>query len=261
MRQVLAAVDLVLAEDTRVVGTLLKAFDIVGAKMSFHQHNAAQRIPGLIERLKAGATIALVSDRGTPAISDPGRELVAACHDAGLPVRVVPGPSALTTAFAGSGFPHPFVFWGFLPRSGKTRRETLRRVEETDCTQVFYEAPHRLKDTLAALREALGRDRRIVVARELTKPYEEFWPGTLAQAEAAAERFRGEIVLVVGPPETPRERAHRQPSAALMAALAVLVEEAVQDGLAENEAIRRVAQQFGLARRILYQALKGGGSD
>lgn len=261
MREVLAEVDLILAEDTRVAGTLLKAFDISGAKASFHQHNAGQRIPGIIRRIKDGAAVALVSDRGTPAISDPGRELVAACHLSGLPVRVVPGPSALTAAFAGSGFPHPFVFWGFLPRTGKARREALERVEDVRCTQIFYEAPHRLKETLEALGSILGEDRRLVVARELTKPYEEFWPGTLGEAISVAERFRGEIVLVLGPEESAGEPARREPTSALLSALEVLVDEAVRSGVPQNEAIRRVAHEFGLARRTLYHAMKrdGGG--
>ena len=254
-QSVLAAVDVILCEDTRVTGILCHALGIDRPKEAFHEHNAAKRVPGLIRRLEAGETFALVSDRGMPTVSDPGRELVAACHQSKIPISVIPGPSALTTAFAGSGYPHPWVFWGFLPSHGRQRHEALERVEETAMTQILYEAPHRLGLTLADLSERLGPSRQLTIARELTKPYEEFWQGTLETARAQEDdRFRGELVLVIAPGLNHRKPRRTEPeSPQLWLALEALVYEHVGQGDSESEAIRRVASQFRLPRRALYE--------
>ncbi len=258
-RAVLSQVDAILCEDTRVTGLYCQALGIDRPKESFHQHNAMKRVEAIINRLKAGQTLALVSDRGLPTVSDPGRELVQACRDAGIWVSVVPGPSAVTTAFAGSGYSHPFVFWGFLPAVGQKRRQALEDVAESLYTQIFYEAPHRLQSTLADFERVLGSERELTVARELTKPYEEFWSGTVQSALVASEqgRFRGEMVLVLAP-VGPRHPARLSPASdAFWAALVALVSEYVDQGLSDAEAIRRVAAQFRVPRRTVYKKVHG----
>ncbi len=250
-QEILSAVDLVLCEDTRVTGLLLKSLEIDRPKESFHQHNTMKRLPSILRRLQTGQTIALVSDRGMPAISDPGRELVEACHRHGIKISVIPGVSAVTAAFSGSGYSHPFVFWGFLPARGKERRQVLERVAETGSTQIFYESPHRLQETLEDLGQCLGSDRAITIARELTKPYEEFWQGQLAEALGQVSRFRGELVLLLAPGEGAVSRI-ASPSPMLWQALDALVQEHIRLGRSSAEAIRLVAAQFHVARRTLY---------
>lgn len=197
---VCAAVDGIAAEDTRLSGRLLQHFGIRTRLISFHEHNTKERIADLVPRLLDGQTLALISDAGMPCISDPGAELVAACHEQGIQVVVVPGPSALVTALAGSGLPtQPFYFEGFLPVKGKERRERLALLRQRAETTVFYEAPHRLERTLQDFHEHDLGERRLVVARELTKRYEEFAVFTVDQALAhyAATPPKGEFVLVL----------------------------------------------------------------
>jgi 16S rRNA (cytidine1402-2'-O)-methyltransferase len=213
-----------------------------------------KRIPAIIDRLQQGESFALVSDRGMPTVSDPGAELVAECHRAEIAVSVIPGPSALTVAFAGSGYPHPFVFWGFLPSHGKERRMAIDRLATNVLTQIIYEAPHRLEATLSDLRDALGGGHGLTIARELTKPYEEFWQGPIDEALSSVPRFRGELVLVLAPlPQAAEPARLAAPSPALWQALEVLVEDYIREGQSESEAIRRVAAQFRVARRALYE--------
>ena len=208
-RETLASAALIAAEDTRHTGVLLKAFGISTPMISLHDHNEAQRAPQLIERLRGGESVALVSDAGTPAISDPGFDLVRACAAAGIEVVAVPGPCALVAALSIAALPTDrFCFEGFLPARGAARRARLRDVSAEPRTLVFYESPHRIGETLADCAEYLGSARGAVLAREITKLHESVYRGSLAElADRAAKEgdlSRGEIVLVIAgaSPET-----------------------------------------------------------
>jgi 16S rRNA (cytidine1402-2'-O)-methyltransferase len=199
---VLAAADLVAAEDTRRTQQLLSHYTIHARLMALHEHNERQAAGNIIELLSDGRSVAYVTDAGTPSISDPGAQLVAQVREAGLPVIPVPGPSALTAALsvAGLNAPH-FLFYGFLPSKSAARRAVLSSLSELPHALVFFEAPHRLRQTLEDMTEAFGSDRVIVVAREITKVFETFQRCKLAQAQAwvteDANRLRGEFVLIV----------------------------------------------------------------
>lgn len=201
-RQALEGADAIAAEDTRHTGALLQALGIARPLLSLHAHNEAQRVPEILTRLAAGDIIALVSDAGTPLLSDPGYELVRAAADTGITIEAIPGPSAITTALAVAGLPvSRFCFEGFLPSRERERRAHLSSLAEEPRTLVFFEAPHRIAATLADLAAELGNDRRAVVARELTKTHETIYRGTLselAQRAATEDNFRrGEITLVI----------------------------------------------------------------
>lgn len=202
-RQALEEADLIAAEDTRHTLGMLQAIGISKPMVSLHAYNEGQRVPDLLARLSAGETIALVSDAGTPLLSDPGYELVSAAAAAGIVVGVIPGASAITAALAVAGLPTSrFCFEGFLPSRSRERRSALSRLAHETRTLVFFEAPHRIAETLADLVSELGGERRAVVARELTKTHESIYRGTLnelvAQAASDANFQRGEITLVVG---------------------------------------------------------------
>ncbi len=198
--RILKEVDLIACEDTRTSAVLLNHYGIETPRTSYHDHNEARKTPHLIARMQAGERIALISDAGSPGISDPGFFLVRACLEAGVPVEALPGPTAFVPALTASGLPcERFVFEGFLPVK-KGRQTRLQALATEPRTMVFYESPHRLVRTLAQLAEVFGPDRRAAVARELTKTFEEVRRGTLAElhaAYAAQPRVRGEIVLVV----------------------------------------------------------------
>ncbi len=207
-RATLAGAALIAAEDTRHTGALLKACGISTPMISLHDHNEAQRSPELIERLRGGASVALVSDAGTPAISDPGFDLVRACAAAGIEVVAVPGPCALVAALSIAALPTDrFCFEGFLPARGAARRTRLLEVSAERRTLVFYESPHRIADTLADCAEHLGSTRAAALAREITKLHESLYRGSLAElverCASDADMARGEIVLVIAgaPPE------------------------------------------------------------
>ena len=247
--RILKEADLIAAEDTRHTGKLLHHFQIETPQLSYHEHNAQSRIPQLIEKLQAGQTIALVSDAGMPGISDPGYELVCACAEAGIIVSPIPGPAAVVSAIAASALPSDrFTFEGFLPAKGKARTERLTQLATESRTMVLYESPHRLLKTLADLQTHLGGDRRITVARELTKRYEEFWRGPV---DEAIEHFtktepRGEFtVAIAGQTTSPKpwsEEELRQHLNTLMA-----------QGLSPSKASRQLAEQTGLPKRDIYQ--------
>jgi 16S rRNA (cytidine1402-2'-O)-methyltransferase len=208
-RETLQACSVIAAEDTRHTGTLLKAFGITSPLTSMHDHNEAQRVPDLIQRMQAGASIALVSDAGTPAISDPGFDLVRAAAAAGLEVIAVPGPCAAIAALSIGAQPTDrFCFEGFLPARGAARRARLQALATDTRTLVFYESPHRVVDTLADCAAQFGTERPATVAREITKLHETTYRGSLgelaARAAADGDFTRGEIVLIVGgaPAET-----------------------------------------------------------
>jgi 16S rRNA (cytidine1402-2'-O)-methyltransferase len=197
---VLRSVAVVAAEDTRHFSTLARQHGIEARTVSYHDHNEEARTRELLDRLRGGADVALVSDAGTPLVSDPGYRLVRAAIDAGIELTVVPGPSAVTTALAGSGLPpHPFRFLGFLPRTTSARRSMLERLAGDDATLVAFEAPRRLADTLRDALAVLG-DRQACLARSLTKPHERWQRGALSAlaAEVEAEgQVRGECTVVI----------------------------------------------------------------
>ncbi len=253
LAQELAVADVVAAEDTRRMKRLAQALGVqVGGRVvSYFEGNETARTPELVEALTGGARVLLVTDAGMPSVSDPGYRLVAAAVEHDIRVTAVPGPSAVLTALALSGLPvDRFCFEGFLPRKAGERLSRLRDVAEERRTLVYFEAPHRLDDTLAAMAEAFGPERRAAVCRELTKTYEEVKRGPLkALVEWAAEGVRGEITVVVeGAPAksaddiTPDELVRR-----------VLVRE--EAGERRKEAIAAVAADAGLPKRDVFDAV------
>jgi 16S rRNA (cytidine1402-2'-O)-methyltransferase len=245
----LARADLVAAEDTRRLSRLTSALGVKvnGRVLSYHEHNEAARTGELVEAVRAGSRVLLVTDAGMPSVSDPGYRLVAAVVAAGLRVTAVPGPSAVLTALALSGLPvDRFCFEGFLPRKAGERARALAGLAGELRTMVFFEAPHRLAVTLAAMAEAFGADRPAAVCRELTKTYEEVRRGPLAELVVWAEgEVRGEITVVVaGAPAVAAD-----PAAALVA-----VRERVAAGERLKDAVAAVAGPAGLPKRELYAA-------
>jgi 16S rRNA (cytidine1402-2'-O)-methyltransferase len=201
-REALAQADVIAAEDTRHTGALLKAMGLAKPLLSLHEHNESRRVPALLTRLAHGERVALVSDAGTPLLSDPGYELVRAAIAGGFEVSAIPGPSAITTALAVAGLPTArFCFEGFLPPRERERRAALEALAQEQRTLVFFEAPHRIAAALGDMSAVLGPEREAVVARELTKAHETLYRGTLSElaARAATEAnfARGEITLVV----------------------------------------------------------------
>ncbi|MCB1278279.1 MAG: 16S rRNA (cytidine(1402)-2'-O)-methyltransferase [Prosthecobacter sp.] len=202
----LRVADLVACEDTRHSGILLKHHDIRARLVSLNEHNEAQRIPQLIDHMRQGGSVALISDAGMPTVSDPGQRLVGAVVGAGLHVEGIPGPSAVITALAASGLPTtPFFFGGFLPHKKGARTTELTAALQRDCTSIFFESPYRLVDTLAILAE-LEPGRRIVVARELTKKFEEFkrGPASILLSWFQTKAPKGEITLLIAPVDPPK---------------------------------------------------------
>ncbi len=248
----LTGAELICCEDTRRTGRLLAAVGIAGTKLRrVDEHTERAAVDDVLARVRSGGRVALVTDAGTPGVSDPGRLLVEAVAEAGLDVVVVPGPSAAIAALVGSGLPTDrFVFEGFLPRKGRDRRDRIAALAEERRTIVVYEAPPRLRATLGDLAEVLGGERRAVVGRELTKLHEEFVRGTLRQlVEWAADQPKGEIVLVIeGGPE-----AGEPDDAAVIAAL----EARLAGGMTRRDAVVDVAGQLGAARRRVYDLALG----
>lgn len=202
----LKAADLVACEDTRHSGMLLKHHGIHARLISLNEHNEAVRIPQLLDHMRQGGSVALISDAGMPTVSDPGQRLVGATVAAGLHVEGIPGPSAVLTALAASGLPTtPFYFGGFLPHKKGARTTELTAALQRDCTSVFFESPYRLVDTLAILAGA-APDRRVVVARELTKKFEEFrrGPASILLSHFQTKPPKGEITLLIAPLEPPK---------------------------------------------------------
>ncbi len=200
----LASVDLILCEDTRVSGTLLKSYGIKRPLLSYHDHNAAARAPEVVAKLQTGASIALISDAGLPLIADPGFDLVRNCREADINVTVIPGANAALTALAGSGLPADrFTFIGFLPPKALARQKALAELVQSPDTLIFYEAPQRLLACLQAMQKAFGDQRQAAVARELTKYFEETRTGSLSELAEYyhAHPPKGEIVMIVGPAE------------------------------------------------------------
>ncbi|MCR5524875.1 MAG: 16S rRNA (cytidine(1402)-2'-O)-methyltransferase [Lactobacillus sp.] len=250
--KVLTEADLIAAEDTRHTQQLLNHFDIHTPEISFHEHNTEQRIPELIGKLKAGITIAQCSDAGMPSISDPGKELVAAAVKEGIPVVPLPGANAGLTALIASGLvPQPFYFYGFLERKHQQQVQELEQLRNRSETMIFYEAPHRLKKTLKVMAEVFGDDRQAVLARELTKRYEEFSRGSLAEITAFYDEHqpRGEyVVLIAGNPHPDEEVQNNETGTPIEQ-----VDQKISEGLSTNEAIKLVAKKNKLNRQELYK--------
>jgi len=258
---ILRTVDIVAAEDTRVSATLLRHYGIGTRMIALHEHNEAQRAPMLIEHLAASRSVALVTDAGTPAVSDPGARLVAATRAAGFPVVPIPGPSAMIAAISAAGLDADrFLFLGFLAGNAKQRRATLTMTEALPCATVLYEAPHRLRHTLVELSEVFGPSRTLVIAREITKRFESIATMPLGDAlqwvDGDAHRSRGEFVLILDAP------AQVAPAAALDETgerwLRALLEQ-----MSPAQAARVAAAATGVARDAIYQralSLKGEGS-
>lgn len=251
--RILKEVDFVAAEDTRVSGKLLHYLKISKPLVSYHEHNKRQSGPKLVQRMLAGESCALVTDAGMPAISDPGEDLAALCHEAGISVIPVPGACAAVSALAQSGLPSAqWCFEGFLPTANKPRRERLEALKNETRTCILYEAPHRLKETLRDLADALG-ERRVSISREMTKLHEECLRMTLPQA---AEYYqmnepRGEFVLVI-------EGAHAddaQCEAERMAQAVALTQELTDAGLTLRDAVKQAAKQTGARKNRLYQKM------
>ena len=248
-RQSLADADLIAAEDTRRTRALLEALGLAKPLVSLHAHNEARRVPELLQRLRAGAIVALVSDAGTPLLSDPGALLVRSAARAGLDVRPIPGPSAITTALAAAGLPtERFCFEGFLPAAAQERRARLAELAAEQRTLVLFEAPHRIAEALVDFATLLGPERPAVVARELTKVHETIYRGTLAELAARAredENFRrGELTLIV-------EGAAERPTGLYLPALRRAVELLARE-LPPGKAAALAAELTGATRQEAY---------
>lgn len=255
--QTLAAADLLACEDTRVTRNLLSRYGIRQRPVSYHEHNAAEAGPGLIAAVAAGKSVALVSDAGTPLVSDPGYRLVGQAIEAGLRVVPIPGASAPLAALTASGLPSDaFLFAGFLPVKDGQRRQRLETLKAVPATLIFFESPRRLDEALAAMAQVLG-DRPAVIGRELTKTFEEFRRGGLAELAAhyaSVEAPKGEVVICVGPP------AEAAPGAQDVDRLLLSLSAEMSASKAAAEAARLTGQpKPGLYRRLLE--LKGGAGD
>ena len=250
-RETLEAADFIAAEDTRVSLKLLNHLGIKKSLVSYYEHNKAFKGDKIVERILAGETCALVSDAGSPAISDPGEDLVKQCAAAGITVCAIPGPCAAITALSISGqATGRFCFEGFLSTAKKSRREHLEQLQKEQRTMIFYEAPHKLLTTLEDMAEAFGADRPISLCRELTKLHEEVVRTTLGEA---VEKYtknppKGEFVLIVaGAPAEEKEVATASDAAARVAAL-------MRDGMSRKDAVKQTAKELDLPKNVVYDA-------
>lgn len=254
MADTMAEADFLAAEDTRVTVKLLNHLGLKKPMVSYHRHNCSTAGPAIVDRLLAGESCALVTDAGTPAISDPGEDLVALCAQHDIPVEAIPGPCALICALSVSGLPTArFTFEGFLPQNKKNRRSHLDSLKGEQRTMVFYEAPHKLEDTLEDFVAVFGEERRIALCRELTKLHEEVVRTTVGQAlaDCATRPPRGEYVLVVeGAPEAPAQEADPQAALERVAQLR-------GEGLSLKEACAKAGEEFGIKKRQLYDMSLG----
>lgn len=248
LRNVLGEADLVYAEDTRRTATLLRHLGVSVDLVSLFTGNEQARTSQLVEDVRSGLTVVLVSDAGMPSVSDPGAVAVRAVREEGYPVIVVPGPSAVTTALALAGFgADRFVFEGFLPRKGRQRGLRLQAAAGDERAVVLFSSPKRLPEDLADLAEVCGPSRQVAVLRELTKLHEESWVGTLSEAVAHwAEPVKGEVTLVLGP------REHEPPSIEEGIELA---RRSMAGGMSVRDSARKASEETGVSRRAIYEAL------
>ena len=253
--RILRSVDRIACEDTRQTQKLLNHFEIHTPTVSYHMHNEGSRSAELIAELKLGARIAIVSDAGTPGIADPGGQIANAAIAAGIDVFPVPGANAALSGLIASGLPtERFTFHGFLPSKAGQRKTALEELPRGDGTHLFYEAPHRILDTLADVEAVFGPAQHIVIARELTKLHEEFLRGAVSELRtqlAARPSIRGEIVLMLAPSMAEDENAAQRASIAVeVAALAKAA------GISEMDALKRVARDRGIGKSDAYRELQ-----
>lgn len=251
--RVLRDVDLIAAEDTRRTARLLHHYGIATRCISLHEHNEARRITGLLARLAEGGTLAMVSDAGTPLISDPGRRLVRAAIGAGLRVEAVPGASAVLTALVASGLAEDsFTFAGFPPHRSKARKQWYDALAREPRPVVFFEAPHRIKASLADL-AAVGGKRTVAVCREMTKAHEELMVGPVSDVADALDEPRGEFTVVL----TPAEQGAARPEVPSEGELAEEFCQLTEGGLSRRASIRSLATKYDVSSRRVYQAIEG----
>jgi 16S rRNA (cytidine1402-2'-O)-methyltransferase len=252
--RVLRSVDRIACEDTRQTQKLLNHFEIHTPTVSYHMHNEGSRTEELTAELKLGARIAVVSDAGTPGIADPGGQIATAAIAAGIDVFPVPGANAAISGLIASGLPtEQFTFHGFLPAKAGQRKTALEELARGDLTHVFYEAPHRILDTLADVEAVFGPTQHVVVARELTKLHEEFLRGTAGEVRsqlAARASVRGEIVLMLAPSPA---AGSREKKASLGVEVAALMK---SEGISEMDALKRVARERGIGKSEAYRELQ-----
>ncbi|WP_455467389.1 16S rRNA (cytidine(1402)-2'-O)-methyltransferase [Streptococcus salivarius] len=253
--QILKEVDLICAEDTRNTGLLLKHFEIETKQYSFHEHNAYEKIPDLLERLKSGLSLAQVSDAGMPSISDPGHDLVKAAIAEDIPVVALPGASAGITALIASGLaPQPHIFYGFLPRKKGQQIDFFKEKVSYPETQIFYESPYRVADTLENMHEVYG-NRQVTLVRELTKLYEEYQRGSISEIldYIDSNPLKGECLLIVaGASENDREENLTSDVTPVEA-----VETLIASGMKPNQAIKTIAKERKINRQELYNLFHG----
>lgn len=246
----LKEVDLIAAEDTRVTRKLLSHYDIHTQMIAYHQHSKGRRSEEIVEAIKGGSAVALVSDAGTPGISDPGHELIALCIADGIPIESVPGPTAMIPAVVVSGLSTShFAFEGFPPRNHGDRRAFFRSLAGDTRTTVFYESPLRLLRTLEAIKKELG-DRRVAIVREATKLFEEVYRGTVGEAiEHFQGKVRGEIVIVL---EGAAAGGESEDAESVEARLEARLTELITGGLSDRDAVKQCVAEFRLPRRVVY---------
>lgn len=255
--RILKEVDVIAAEDTRQTIKLLNHYEIKTPLISYHEHNKMEKTPVLVNRLLNGENIALVTDAGTPAISDPGEDLARACYEAGVEVTSLPGAAAVITALTLSGMKaRRFTFEGFLPTDKKERAAVLERFRTSTCTTIFYEAPHRLRKTLQLFLETVGPERRIAVCKELTKRHEAAIHFSMEEAVQYYEENepRGEFVLVVegADGEKLKQEEHRQWKEI---PLEEHMERYLSKGMSKKDAMKQVAKDRGVSKREVYNGL------
>jgi 16S rRNA (cytidine1402-2'-O)-methyltransferase len=251
--RVLQTVDLIAAEDTRRTARLLSHHGIPTPTISFHQHNTRTRIPQLIRRLERGDSIAMVTDAGTPGVSDPGVELVQACIQAGISIDPIPGASAPLAAAVLSGFPlAPLTIFGFAPARSKDRSAWITGISSVRGTLTFFETPHRIRQTMTAASHILG-DRPIVVCRELTKAHQETFRGTAEQLSKVFNEPRGEYTVVVGPAQDPSEATVATDERTILADFCYSTE---TGGMTRRVAISAVAKKHRVSSRYVYQLIE-----
>ncbi|MGT2801433.1 16S rRNA (cytidine(1402)-2'-O)-methyltransferase [Streptococcus henryi] len=249
--QVLKDVDFICAEDTRNTGLLLKHFDISTKQIAFHEHNAYEKIPDLLSLLTSGKSLAQVSDAGMPSISDPGHDLVKAAIAENIPVVAIPGASAGITGLIASGLaPQPHIFYGFLPRKSGQQKDFFENKKNYPETQIFYESPYRVTDTLENMQDVYG-DRQVVLVRELTKLYEEYQRGSISDllSYLAENPLKGECLIIVSGFD-----GQEQVQDLDELDLASLVKKLVEQGNKPNQAIKKIAKTYGLNRQEVYNA-------
>lgn len=255
--RILREVDVIAAEDTRQSIKLLNHYEIKTPLLSYHEHNKREKTPLLIQRMMAGEKIALVTDAGTPAISDPGEDLVQACYEAGIPVTSLPGPAAVITALTLSGMPaRRFTFEGFIPIDKKERMAVAERFAQTTCTTIFYEAPHRLLKTLQFLLDTVGEERKIAVCKELTKKHETALHFSLGEAVVyfTEHEPKGEFVLVVEGADAGEQKRQEQEKWRELS-LEAHMEIYLGQGMTKKEAMKEVAKDRGVSKREIYAEL------